>query len=87
MARLKKLSQDDFFVISDPELARGIDYRAAKGTEGIALFVMSSAKSERAYVQLLGRVGRYQEPCLRFVWNELDEVIDCYEQALMLQKL
>ena len=48
---------------------------------------MSSAKSERAYVQLLGRVGRYQEPCLRFVWNELDEVIDCYEQALMLQKL
>ena len=87
MARLKKLSQDDFFVISDPELARGIDYRAAKGTEGIALFVMSSAKSERAYVQLLGRVGRYQEPCLRFVWNELDEVIDYYEQALTLQKL
>ena len=79
MARLKKLSQDDFFVISDPELARGIDYGAAKGTGGIALFVMSSAKSERAYVQLLGRVGRYQEPCLRFVWNELDEVIDCYE--------
>ena len=84
---MKQLSQDDVFVIQDPELTRGIDYRAAEGTRGIALLVMSSAKSERAYIQLLGRVGRYQEPCLRFVWNELDEVIDCYEQALMLQKL
>ena len=48
---------------------------------------MSESQTERAYVQLLGRVGRYQEPCLRYVWNELDEVIDCYEQAKQLAKL
>ena len=50
---------------------------------------MSSSQSERAYVQLLGRVGRYKEPCLRFVWSELDseDVIDCYEQAKLLAKL
>ena len=83
LARLKQLTSSDTFVITDPELTRGVDYRAATGTLGIALLVMSSSQSERAYVQLLGRVGRYKEPCLRFVWSELDseDVIDCYEQA------
>ena len=75
------------FVITKPDLTRGVDYRAAKGTRGIALLVMSEAQSERAYVQLLGRVGRNQEPCLRFVWRDLDDVIDCYEQARLLAKL
>ena len=34
-------------------------------------------------------MGRYKEPCLRFVWSELDkeDVIDCYEQAKLLAKL
>ena len=89
LARLKQLTSADTFVITDPELTRGVDYRAATGTLGIALLVMSSSQSERAYVQLLGRVGRYKEPCLRFVWSELDseDVIDCYEQAKLLAKL
>ena len=69
MASLKQLTPDDVVLISDPDFARGIDYRASEGTRGLALLVMSACKSERAYVQLLGRVGRYKEPCERFVWD------------------
>ena len=69
LARLKQLTSSDVVLITDPLLARGIDYRAAPRTRGIALLVMSACKSERAYVQLLGRVGRYREPCLRYVWD------------------
>ena len=50
LQRLKQLKPDDVFVISDPALARGIDYRAAPGSKGIALLVMSACESERAYV-------------------------------------
>ena len=87
MARLKQLTVDDVLLITDPTLGRGIDYRAAEGTRGIALFVMSACDSERAYVQLLGRVGRYKEPCLRYVWDKLESEIDIYKQATMLGSL
>ena len=74
-------------MVSDPALARGIDYRAAPGTVGIALLVMGACESERAYVQLLGRVGRYKEPCMRFVWSGLSEAINQQEQARLLGQL
>lgn len=76
LGRLKQLTKQDVLLISDPKLARGVDYRAAEGTTGIALLVMSECESERAYVQLLGRVGRYKEPCLRFVWSGLASVVN-----------
>ena len=74
LARLKELTKTDVVLITEPELARGIDYRVqtSSGTEGIALFVMSSAANLRAYVQLLGRVGRYSEECKRFKLDNLD---------------
>ena len=87
LARLKQLTSSDVLLITDAELGRGIDYRAAAGTTGIALFVMSASKSKRAYEQLLGRVGRYREPCLRYVWDELDDGVDILAQATMLGKL
>lgn len=87
LERLKMLTSQDVVLITDATLARGVDYRAADGIKGLALLVMSSSQSERAYIQLLGRVGRYREPCLRFVWDELDEVICCYDQATLFGKL
>ena len=87
MARLKQLTPDDVFLISDPTLTRGVDYRAAEQTRGIALLVMSACNSEREYVQLLGRVGRYKEPSERYVWDRLSDVIDIKKQAKMLGKL
>ena len=42
--------------------ARGIDFSAE---DGIDLFVMVSSPNLRAYQQLLGRVGRYNQPCSR----------------------
>ena len=50
LARLKQLTSNDVILITDPSLARGIDYRAAERARGIALFVMSSCPSMRAYV-------------------------------------
>ena len=87
LERLKVLGKDDVFLITDHELIRGIDYRSAPGTKGISLLVMSSVGNQRAYLQLLGRVGRFKEPCQRFVWNELSEVVDSYEEAKMWARL
>ena len=87
MARLKQLTSDDVLLITKPDLARGVDYRAAERTHGIALLVMSASKSKRAYEQLLGRVGRYREPCLRYVWDGLKQEVDVLEQAKMLSQL
>ena len=87
LARLKQLNQNDVLLVTDTELSRGIDYRAAEGTIGIALLVMSSTQSQRAYVQLLGRVGRYREPCKRFVWDQLDETVCPNLKAMLLNKL
>lgn len=38
-------------------------------------------------MQLLGRVGRYGEPCQRFVWDQLDAPIDADEQTVLLARL
>ena len=85
--RLRSLSKDDVLLITEPILKIGIDYRASEGTTGIALLVMSSVSSERAYIQLLGRVGRYYEPCKRFLWSELEDRVCPYEKAMLLIKL
>ena len=89
LSRLKALTSSDILLITEAELARGIDYRVAPNseTEGISLFVMSKAANLRAYVQLLGRVGRYKEECKRFKWTELKDPIDRLAQARMLLAL
>ena len=40
---------------------------------------MSEVDNERAYIQLLGRVGRFKEPCKRFKWDGLDSPVNEYK--------
>ena len=44
---------------------RGVDYRSGDGS-GISLLLARDLPNQRAYVQALGRVGRYAETCKRF---------------------
>ena len=57
-------------IVTDPELMRGIDYRAAIGkdteSDGIDLLVARSFNSPREVEQGLSRVGRYNEPSGRY---------------------
>lgn len=62
-------------MITDIELTRGVDYRAAPGVKGIALLVMSPMPSDRALIQLLGRVGRFFEESRRFKCSKLRETV------------
>ena len=66
---------------------RGVDYRAAVGTEGISLLIMSSFDTTRAYVQALGRVGRFNEPSKRFIWEQLKEPVDTSAQIAQIADL
>ena len=50
LSKLKQLTKEDVLLITEKELARGIDYRAATQCEGISLFVMSKSENIRAYV-------------------------------------
>ena len=66
-------------VITDEELMRGIDYRFStevpqSETDGIDLLVARSFSSHRAYDQGRARVGRYREPCKRFILSCVEPV-------------
>ena len=87
MSKLKQLTSADTLLLTKEELTRGVDYRAAPGTTGIALLVMSASPNERAYLQLLGRVGRYREPCKRFIWDQLAAPVDLDQQIALLARL
>ena len=43
---------------------RGIDYRSSKG---IDLYIDVPLRNERAYTQALGRVGRHDDDCERYI--------------------
>ena len=53
---------------------RGLDYRSIENLLGICLIVLSSCMSEREWLQLLKRVGRYNEECLRIVNSKTEKV-------------
>ena len=74
--RLQNLSKHDIFIVTDPKLMRGVDYRAAKHTRGISLLIMGDFDSQRSYIQGLGRVGRYNECSQRFIWEQLKEPVN-----------
>ena len=76
----KQLRAGDCVVISDLSLMRGIDY-ASSERNGIELLVASPFPTTRDYVQGLGRVGRYSEPCARYKWvgKSEFEVVDQQE--------
>ena len=90
LARLKKLSKEDIVVVTDPTLMRGVDYRVCKDatdTIGISLLVMARFDTQRSYVQGLGRVGRYDERSLRFLWDQLGEPVDKFKEMAILARL
>ena len=62
--------------MTDADLMRGVDYRVEPGTEGISLLLMSGFESTRAYIQALGRVGRFDERSKRFLWKELKDPVN-----------
>ena len=66
-------------IVTDEYLMRGIDYRlketqALDGKDGIDLLVACPFSNERAYQQGLARVGRYNEPCTRFILKGVPKV-------------
>ena len=65
MAELRATISNDVLVVTDPRLMRGFDYRTAD-KKGIALMLCLGFDTRRGYVQALGRVGRFGDPCKRF---------------------
>ena len=66
---------------------RGVDYRAGKNTLGISLLIMAAFDSQRSYIQGLGRVGRYNECSLRFIWEALQEPVNKKKETAIFAKL
>ena len=66
-------------VITIEELMRGIDYRFStevpqSETDGIDLLIAKSFSNHRAFDQGRARVGRYREPCGRFILAGIEAV-------------
>ena len=90
LPRLKVLTCHDVLFVSKKHLMRGVDYRTDKTHEhtlGISILIMKSFDTTRAFIQGLGRVGRFKEKCLRFVWEQLHEPVDLGAGARVTAKL
>ena len=88
LARLKCLAAQDVLLVTKPELMRGVDYRVEAGTQGISLLIMSKFSNTRAYVQALGRVGRFTEKARRFVWDGVvGTPVDEHAEVLLMAEL
>ena len=66
---------------------RGVDYRVTTGTMGISLLIMSDFANRRAFVQALGRVGRFNEKCKRFLWDELETPVNALAEVAHMAAL
>ena len=62
---------------------RGVDYRCK--AHGIDLLLARDFPNTRAYVQGLGRVGRYGERCDRFKWSKLKTALINADEELLLR--
>ena len=71
---LRKNSKYRVKLISKGYGSRALDYRSFENPLGICLIVLSSSASEREWLQLLNRVGRYNEECLRIVNSKVEKV-------------
>ena len=58
---------------------RGVDYRCATG---IDLFIDDPLSNERAYIQALGRVGRCDDECGRYVRSDMDIMFKKVQRVL-----
>ena len=87
LGRLKRLGSHDLLLVKQPKLMRGVDYRVTTGTMGISLLIMSDFANRRAFVQALGRVGRFNEKCKRFVWDQLESPVNSLTEVAHMAAL
>ena len=76
--------EDETVIITDLELIRGVDYKSSDG-KGLELLIAHTLPTKRALIQLLGRVGRYNEDCARFKLEGMTFLVD-EEQASLTTK-
>ena len=62
---LRSLEEMKCYIVTELDLMRGVDYRSA-ATTGIDLLLARDFPHTRAYIQGLGRVGRFGQPSERF---------------------
>jgi hypothetical protein len=75
VGEILKLDRNDVLIATQPHLMRGLDYRSTED-EGIALFITKNFPSRRTFKQALGRVGRFDEPCKRYMLPSLEDGVD-----------
>ena len=76
--------EDETIIITDLELIRGVDYKSSDG-KGLELLIAHTLPTKRALIQLIGRVGRYNEDCARFKLEGMTFLVD-EEQASLTTK-
>ena len=64
---------------------RGVDYRS--DPHGIDELIANQFPNQRAYLQGLGRVGRYNEPCERFILSGLNETVNKEQKEALAGKI
>ena len=69
LEKIQRLTSYDFLIVTEEILMRGVDYRCSNG---IDIFIDTPLSNERAYIQALGRVGRCDDECKRYVRSDLD---------------
>ena len=72
---LRALGKNDVLIVNDSQLMRGLDYRSAE-PGGIALLLTKRFPSKRTFKQALGRVGRFDEPCKRYHYDSIANLVD-----------
>lgn len=82
---LRNLLPYDCLIVSDPTLMRGVDYHCE--TKGIDLLIATQFPNTRAYVQGLGRVGRYYFPCGRFCHPDIENPVNEREEHALMATL
>ena len=79
---LKGLQPGHVYFVSQEIHMRGIDYRSENGIE---LLICNPLSNERAYIQALGRVGRYGEPCGRWILEGVPSISSVKEQETRMR--
>ena len=66
-------------IIIDQRHARGVDFRAMDNF-GLDLLVAAGVANQRSLIQLGGRVGRYDQPCKRFILDGVSPIREAEER-------
>ena len=77
---LRDLKPGECIIQTEPIAMRGLDYRAKQ--HDIKLIIARDFPNLRAFIQALGRVGRYDEDCERYLVPGLTPVNKEEELAL-----